>query len=151
MFSPSSHEETHSIQHEVMVEEAIDKDVINKMSFVFVLSRGCPIRHLTWLEANNSSKVTLEPEHEDRMEEGIKDASMVEQGQSNFIDLIWSSSMCDLFEEAREFVHIFQRVVHQAMIQLCVLLLVVAAYDHARNCKLLKKGNHFGEIVNGFI
>ncbi|XP_059070550.1 disease resistance protein RPV1-like [Cryptomeria japonica] len=91
IFSLQSHEENHSTRHEVVVEESVDKGIIGKKILEFVLSRGCPIRHLAWLEDNKMSKVTLELEHEDTYEHGIKHAFVVEQEQSRFIDPFWSS------------------------------------------------------------
>lgn len=97
------------------------------MSFPF---KRMPIRHPAWLEADNSSKVTLAPKDEDTREEGL----WLSKGSANSL-IYFGATMCDLFQEASEFVHLFQGVVHQAMAQLFVLQLVVAAYDHARHCK----------------
>lgn len=122
------------------------------MSFVFVLSSGYPIRHLAWLEANNSSKVTLAPKNEDIMEEGINDAPMFKQEKYKFIDPFWSSTYdsCSL-EVASTFVHFFQDLVHHLMVLLSMLHLRLVVYDHVKHKTLLKKGSYFGVTINGFI
>lgn len=81
MFSFESHEDF-PIQHEiVMVEKPVVQVTANKKDSIFVRSRGCPIKHLSWLEANGKPKFSLVHEHklEDKFEEEAKHAFSVKQ------------------------------------------------------------------------
>lgn len=141
MISLESHEETHFTWHEVVVEEATSKGGTSKKSSDFVLSRGRSIRHdQAWLEANKMSKVTLEPEHEETNEHGIKHVFVLEKRQPKFIDPFWSSSTYDQLEETSAFVHFFHGVVYHLMVLLFVLHLLLMIYDHVKHGTLLKKG-----------
>lgn len=136
-----------------MVDEPVKQVTTCKKSSVFVQSRGCPIRHLAWLEANGKALIPLVPEHGDTVVEEGKHTFAVQEEQFEFIDVFWSSSTYDSCQKG-ESVHLFQEVLHEALtslLQLFMLHLYKVPCEHARYCKLLKKGSYFVEPVNGFI
>lgn len=61
MFSFEQHEPNHSNMHEIKV---VQKEETSKESSKFILSQGCPIRHLAKMDANEAPQVMLSPKHE---------------------------------------------------------------------------------------
>lgn len=88
MFSFESHENIF-VQHViVMVEKPVVQVATSKKDSIFVRSRGCPIKHLGWLEANGKIEVSLVLELEDTLEEETKYAFSTKKEQSGFKNLL---------------------------------------------------------------
>ena len=95
MSSLKSHEQGFLEHLEVVViDEPIKKIAVGKNS-KFVRSRGCPIRHLAWLEANRKLEIPHVPEHENIIKEDFKEECSVLEEQFQFMNLFWSSNTHD--------------------------------------------------------
>ena len=72
-----SHEQGFLDHPEVLViDELIEQIAVGKNS-EFFQSRGCPIQHLAWLEANGKLEITHVPKHENIIKEDIKEEFLV--------------------------------------------------------------------------
>lgn len=119
---------------DVIIDEPVKKVTTCKKSLVFVQSRGCPIRHLAWLEANRKLDIPHVPKHEDTIEEKAKHTFVVQQEQFQFMDLSWRSDTYDSSQKGK-IIHLFQEVLHQVLTSLLkwfVLHLYKVSCKHAR-------------------
>ena len=112
------------------------------MSANFIISRGCPIKHLARMEANQEKPVMFVFKHEYSNEAEA-------EGQLTYLPL--DNGKKNLLVEVSQFVYVFQEIVLQFFTQLYVIHLLLAILTHEEFCILRRKGSYFSQSVNGFV
>lgn len=123
----------------------------SRVNSKFVTSRGCPIRHLVRMEANNEGVVAQAAKHDSPLKDEAEDPFAAESEQFQLIPPVLGHRAFDQLDEVSAFAYIFQDMVYQLLGHLPMFHVFLAVVEYVFLCKLRRKGRYFSEPVNGFV
>ena len=123
----------------------------NGMSAKFIISRGCPIRHLARMEAKNKALIEQVIEHDPPIKDESKNVFATKLDQFQLIFTFMSSHTVDQLKEVSAFVSIILYIVHNPLYYLYVFHVFSTPFACRFYCQLRRKGSYFSQSVNGFV
>ena len=116
----------------------------------FVLSRGCPIRHLIHMEEKKSSQAMVAAKKELAVEDKATHAAAPKGDTFQLTYALQNDNINCQDEVISEFVDVFPKVLLFVKF-LLILQLFLIVHKHAKHWKILRKERYFKEPVNGFV
>lgn len=124
----------------VVVGEVVDKSEIRGNNSNFVLSMGCPIRHIIEMEDNKKVPIMVDPKHGSTVEGEKTQVTSPPQVSNDFIS----------YQEVSKLVYVLQGVVQLSHGLSSFVIFHVVVQNHLKHQIFYRKHSYFTQLVNGF-